>query len=125
VTGTIGKDRPVGVLLGGKSAERDVSLQSGKTVADALESLAYPVRRVDPADADWIAQLDGVSCAFNALHGPGGEDGSMQGALEAGRAWVWQPVVLKYWLPTPIGRVWWIASARCSSSLRVKVPVSA
>ena len=83
MTGTIGKDRPVAVLLGGKSAERDVSLQSGKTVADALESLAYPVRRVDPADADWIAQLDGVSCAFNALHGPGGEDGSMQGALEA------------------------------------------
>jgi D-alanine-D-alanine ligase len=73
----------IAVLLGGKSAERDVSLQSGDTVAQALESLGYQVRRVDPADADWIAQLGGVAFAFNALHGPGGEDGAMQGALAA------------------------------------------
>jgi D-alanine-D-alanine ligase len=71
------------VLLGGNSAEREVSLQSGGTVIDALESLGHPVRRVDPADADWLAQLEGVSCVFLALHGPGGEDGSMQGALQA------------------------------------------
>ena len=73
----------VAVLLGGTSAEREVSLQSGQTVVDALRSLGYQVRPVDPAQPDWVAQLQGVSAAFNALHGPGGEDGSMQGALQA------------------------------------------
>ena len=77
------KDMTVAVLLGGTSAEREVSLQSGRTVSDALRSLDYRVRDVDPADSDWIAQLQGVDFAFNALHGPGGEDGTMQGALEA------------------------------------------
>ena len=73
----------IAVLLGGTSAEREVSLQSGATVAVALEARGYRVRRVDPADQDWIAQLQGVDFAFNALHGPGGEDGTMQGALAA------------------------------------------
>ncbi|MEP5566909.1 MAG: D-alanine--D-alanine ligase [Halioglobus sp.] len=77
------KDMTVAVLLGGTSAEREVSLQSGRTVSDALRSLSYRVRDVDPAESDWIAQLQGVDFAFNALHGPGGEDGTMQGALEA------------------------------------------
>jgi D-alanine-D-alanine ligase len=75
--------QPIAVLLGGNSAEREVSLQSGATVLEALQSLGQEVRAVDPADADWIAQLQDVSCAFIALHGPGGEDGSMQGALQA------------------------------------------
>jgi len=74
---------PIAVLLGGNSAERDISLQSGETVVTALRSLDYEVRPVDPADADWMLQLQGVSAAFIALHGPGGEDGSMQGALQA------------------------------------------
>ena len=74
---------PIAVLLGGNSAEREVSLQSGHTVVTALQSLGCEVRLVDPAEADWVAQLQGVSCAFIALHGPGGEDGSMQGALDA------------------------------------------
>ena len=74
---------PVAVLLGGNSAERQVSLQSGQTVQTALQALGYQVRAVDPAEPDWVAQLQGVSCAFNALHGPGGEDGTMQGALQA------------------------------------------
>ena len=74
---------PVAVLLGGSSAEREVSLMSGQTVIDALRAQGFDVRPVDPADADWITQLQGVSFAFIALHGPGGEDGSMQGALEA------------------------------------------
>ncbi|MEP4147314.1 MAG: D-alanine--D-alanine ligase [Halioglobus sp.] len=77
------RDVTVAVLLGGTSAEREVSLQSGRTVSDALQSLNYRVRDVDPAEDDWIAQLQGVDVAFNALHGPGGEDGTMQGALEA------------------------------------------
>ena len=74
---------PVAVLLGGNSAERQVSLQSGQTVQAALQALGYQVRAVDPAEPDWVAQLQGVSCAFNALHGPGGEDGTMQGALQS------------------------------------------
>ena len=77
------KNEPVAVLLGGVSAEREVSLQSGATVMKALEALGYEVRAIDPADEDWITQLKTVSFVFNALHGPGGEDGVMQGALEA------------------------------------------
>jgi D-alanine-D-alanine ligase len=77
------KAQDIAVLLGGTSAEREVSLQSGRTVSDALASRGYRVRDVDPADPDWIQQLQGVAFAFNALHGPGGEDGSMQGALSA------------------------------------------
>ena len=77
------KAQEIAVLLGGTSAEREVSLQSGRTVSDALRERGYRVRDVDPADADWIEQLGGVAFAFNALHGPGGEDGSMQGALNA------------------------------------------
>ncbi|MEM8659662.1 MAG: D-alanine--D-alanine ligase [Pseudomonadota bacterium] len=72
----------IAVLLGGSSAEREVSLQSGRTVIDALEAKGYSVLPVDPANPDWIAQLQGVVFAFIALHGPGGEDGSMQGALQ-------------------------------------------
>ena len=73
----------IAVLLGGKSAEREGALQSGATVVAALESLGLSVRQVDPADADWLNQLDQVDIAFNALHGPGGEDGVMQGVLAA------------------------------------------
>jgi D-alanine-D-alanine ligase len=77
------RSAPIAVLLGGTSAEREVSLQSGQTVIDALRGQGFDVRAVDPAAPDWIAQLQGVSFAFIALHGPGGEDGSMQGALQA------------------------------------------
>ncbi|AQA19775.1 D-alanine--D-alanine ligase [Halioglobus japonicus] len=77
------KQGEIAVLLGGTSAEREVSLNSGATVAEALRSLDYRVREVDPADAGWLAQLDGVDFAFNILHGPGGEDGCIQGALQA------------------------------------------
>jgi len=76
------RSAPIGVLLGGNSAEREVSLQSGQTVIEALRSLDFDVRPVDPAEAGWMARLEGVACAFIALHGPGGEDGSMQGALQ-------------------------------------------
>lgn len=74
---------PIAVLLGGNSAEREVSLLSGQTVIDALGAGGFNVRPVDPADPDWMSQLRGVSFVFIALHGPGGEDGSMQGALQA------------------------------------------
>ncbi len=76
------KHKPVAVLLGGTSAEREVSLQSGRTVADALDGLGYQVREIDPAQDDWIVRVGECAFAFNALHGPGGEDGTIQGALE-------------------------------------------
>lgn len=76
-------DRPVAVLCGGRSAEREISLQSGQTVMKALQSAGQQALAIDPAQENWARQLADVSCVFNALHGPGGEDGSMQGALEA------------------------------------------
>ena len=72
----------VAVLLGGDSAEREVSLQSGATVVAALRSLGLSVREIDPARPGWMTELQDVAFAFNALHGPGGEDGTIQGALE-------------------------------------------
>ena len=72
----------IAVLLGGQSAERAVSLNSGATVIEALQSQGADVLAIDPAQPDWERQLAGVSMAFIILHGPGGEDGSMQGALQ-------------------------------------------
>ena len=74
--------KTIAVLLGGNSSEREISLQSGQTVVDALRSQDLEVLPVDPAQPDWAAQLAGVDLVFIALHGPGGEDGSMQGALQ-------------------------------------------
>jgi D-alanine-D-alanine ligase len=76
------QDKTIAVLLGGNSAEREVSLESGRTVSGALRSLGYQVRDVDPAQSGWIQQLQATDFAFIALHGPGGEDGTLQGALE-------------------------------------------
>lgn len=74
----------VAVLLGGVSSEREVSLRSGKAVADALEAAGFPVTRVDVQD-EALSGLpaDGVDAAFLALHGRYGEDGGVQAALEA------------------------------------------
>jgi D-alanine-D-alanine ligase len=73
----------VAVLMGGLSAEREVSLSSGKACADALESAGYKVTRID-AGRDLAAQLAAVrpQVCFNALHGRWGEDGCVQGLLE-------------------------------------------
>lgn len=76
------KGKSVAVLLGGNSAEREISLQSGQTVIDAFASLGIEALLVDPAAPDWSQRLEGTELAFIALHGPGGEDGSMQGALQ-------------------------------------------
>ena len=76
------KNETVAVLLGGKSAEREVSLQSGAAIISSLESSGYSVLAVDPAQEGWVSELSQVAFVFNALHGPGGEDGVMQGALE-------------------------------------------
>jgi D-alanine-D-alanine ligase len=71
------------VLMGGWSAEREVSLKSGSACADALEGEGYRVTRLDvtPDVAAALAKLN-PDVAFNALHGPMGEDGRIQGLLE-------------------------------------------
>jgi len=73
----------VAVLLGGFSSERPVSLSSGNSCADELEAVGYRVTRVD-VDRDVgsvLAELK-PDVVFNALHGPFGEDGTIQGILE-------------------------------------------
>ncbi|WP_341667521.1 D-alanine--D-alanine ligase [Alcaligenes sp. SDU_A2] len=73
----------VGVLYGGKSAEREVSLMSGQGVHDALRSMGVDAHLFDMGEkglAD-LAQA-GFDCVFIALHGRFGEDGTLQGALE-------------------------------------------
>jgi len=73
----------IAVLMGGWSAEREVSLMSGTGIAEALESLGHRVTRIDMARDVALrlaeAQPDLV---FNALHGTPGEDGSVQGMLD-------------------------------------------
>ncbi len=76
-------DKKFAVLLGGTAAERDISLESGNNVASALESAGAQVTRVDPADTQWWQRLEQVEFVFNLLHGPGGEDGTVQGMLES------------------------------------------
>jgi D-alanine-D-alanine ligase len=51
-------------------------------VIEALQSLGLDVIAVDPSESNWFEKLSGVSVAFIILHGPGGEDGGMQGALQ-------------------------------------------
>jgi D-alanine-D-alanine ligase len=73
----------VAVLMGGWSAERPVSLNSGRGCADALEARGYRVSRIDVARdiTEVLAKLR-PDIAFNALHGRVGEDGTIQGVLE-------------------------------------------
>ena len=75
--------RHVAVLMGGLSAEREVSLVSGGACADALERLGAKVSRVD-AGRDIAARLTALKpdVVLNALHGAWGEDGCVQGVLE-------------------------------------------
>src|SRR4028119_822125 len=71
------------VLMGGWSAEREVSLVTGAGVADALESRGHRVTRID-MDRNLAMVLESVrpDVVFNALHGTPGEDGSVQGLLD-------------------------------------------
>src|SRR5919205_4216668 len=73
----------VAVLMGGWSAEREVSLRSGRACADALVRLGYRVTRID-VGRDIAAVLGTVKpdVALNVLHGRPGEDGTLQGMLE-------------------------------------------
>ncbi|MGH8206459.1 MAG: D-alanine--D-alanine ligase [Steroidobacteraceae bacterium] len=73
----------VAVLLGGNSSERDISLVSGAAVLAALQRRGVQAQAFDPAERALgeLAQL-GIERAWIALHGAGGEDGTVQGALE-------------------------------------------
>ena len=75
--------KKVAVLMGGWSSERPVSLSSGKACASALRDGGYDVVEIDvqPDVAQVLAESK-PDVAFNALHGPLGEDGSVQGLLE-------------------------------------------
>jgi D-alanine-D-alanine ligase len=73
----------VAVLMGGWSAEREISLITGNGVADALESRGHEVTRID-MDRNIAARLADLSpdVVFNALHGTPGEDGTVQGMMD-------------------------------------------
>lgn len=73
----------VAVLMGGWSAEREVSLWSGKACADALETKGYRVTKIDVGrDIANVLQMVKPDVALNVLHGRPGEDGTLQGILE-------------------------------------------
>ena len=77
--------RSVALLMGGWSAEREVSLSSGKECAAALQEAGYKVRTIDVTrdlKALAAALRPRPDVVFNALHGRGGEDGTVQGVLE-------------------------------------------
>lgn len=83
MAGTSGRMSRVAVLMGGFSAEREVSLVTGKSCAKALREAGYEVIEVD-AGPDVAARLSEIKpdVVFNALHGRWGEDGCVQGLLE-------------------------------------------
>ncbi|WP_290684853.1 MULTISPECIES: D-alanine--D-alanine ligase [unclassified Haematobacter] len=97
----------VAVLMGGPSAEREVSLVSGRECAGALRVAGYDVVEVD-AGPDLAARLDAIrpDVAFNALHGRWGEDGCVQGLLE--------------WLRIPYTHSGVLASALAMDKIRAK-----
>ena len=73
----------VAVMMGGKSAEREVSLKSGAAVLAALRSSGVDAHAFDPRDKALEAlHAEGFKRVFIALHGRGGEDGTLQGALD-------------------------------------------
>jgi D-alanine-D-alanine ligase len=108
----------VAVLSGGRSSEHEVSLRSGEAVARGLEAAGHEALRVTIArDGSWAfhgapvelvpaAGLAGADVAFPALHGPFGEDGSVQGVLE--------------WLDLPYVGSDVLASAVCMDKLTLK-----
>jgi len=75
--------KKVGVLMGGKSAEREISLKSGRAVFKALQASCIDVAAIDLQE-DWATEIQHahIDAAFIALHGTWGEDGCIQGLLE-------------------------------------------
>lgn len=75
--------RPVAVLLGGQSSEREVSLLSGEAVLQALRAAGIDAVGIDTAEDGWLQSVaDSYPHTFIALHGGDGEDGTVQAALE-------------------------------------------
>lgn len=75
---------PIAVLMGGRSAEREISMSTGGQVAEALVSRGFSVAEIDTGDPDFIDRLRSAApaAAFICLHGRFGEDGTVQGLLE-------------------------------------------
>jgi len=97
----------VAVLLGGDSSEREISLLSGNAVLAALKRRGVNAQAFDPRERAVQALIsDGFDRAWIALHGPGGEDGTMQGALE--------------WLGVPYTGSGVLASALTMDKLKTK-----
>lgn len=77
------KQQKIAVLYGGTSAEREVSLNSGSAVLQALQNQGFDAHGVDTKEVGLEQlKLQGFERAFNILHGRGGEDGTVQGVLE-------------------------------------------
>jgi D-alanine-D-alanine ligase len=133
----------VAVLLGGPSAEREISLLSGNAVLAALRSKGIDAHAFDPAERPlYQLEHEAFSRAFIALHGRFGEDGTVQGALEALRIpytgsgvmasalamdkWRTKLVWIASGIPTPRYRVvdaktdWWSVVAELGLPLIVK-----
>ncbi len=97
----------VAVLLGGDSSEREISLMSGNAVLAALKTRGVDAHGFDPHERPLPALVsEGFARAWNALHGPGGEDGLIQGALE--------------WLGVPYTGSGVLASALTMDKLKTK-----
>ncbi len=76
-------NKKIGVLMGGLSSEREVSLSTGKAVLSALLEKGYNAAAIDVGkDAGEQVRKAGIEIAFNGLHGKYGEDGAIQGLLE-------------------------------------------
>ena len=77
------KDKDIGILLGGVSAERDISLKTGEAMFEALKARGYRVQKVFvDGDIDRVLRQSTIDIAVIALHGTYGEDGCIQGMLE-------------------------------------------
>lgn len=77
--------KKVAVLMGGRSAEREVSLSTGNQIADSLDREKYEVYTLDTNELPKLVTMSATErpdVIFIALHGPGGEDGTVQGFLE-------------------------------------------
>ncbi|BBO72153.1 D-alanine--D-alanine ligase [Desulfosarcina alkanivorans] len=76
--------KSIALIFGGISSERDVSLNSGKQVFDALDKNKYDIATYDPKTdiPRLVNDADGIDCALIILHGPYGEDGTVQGLLD-------------------------------------------
>ena len=76
-------NREITVLMGGWSAEREISLKTGRAVTDSIKSLGLKVRGVDLTSPEEIEKIiNSLDLVFIALHGRGGEDGNIQKVLE-------------------------------------------